>query len=200
MKTFFFGVPVMLVLAATPARAITIGIEPVAQHVALGSSVTVSLVIADLGDGVAPSLSTFDLDLTFDDAILSFTGATFGDPVLGDQLDLTGIGPLNGVTPAAGVVNLFELSLDPASDLDDSQAGAFVLATLTFGALSPGLSALGLSTVALGDADGNSLIANVVAGSISVQGVNAVVAEPASFALLLAGLAGLSATWIKRWN
>ncbi len=202
MKTFFFGVPVMLVLAATPARAITIGIEPAAQQVALGSSVTVSMVIADLGDGVAPSLSTFDLDLTFDDGILSFTGATFGDPdpVLGDQLDLTGIGPLTVVTPAAGGVNLFELSLDPPSDLDDLQAGAFVLATLTFDAQSSGISALMLSIIALGDAAGNPLTADVLAGSITVPSVDTVVAEPASLLLLLSGLAGFSATRIKRWN
>ena len=203
MRNLLFGMPVMLVLVAAPAGAITIGIEPAAQQVAVASSVNVNLVISDLGDGIAPSLSAFDVDLTFDDGVLSFLGATFGDTVLGDQLDLTGIGPLNGVTPAAGVVNLFELSLDPPSDLDDLQAGAFVLATLTFGAQASGISALGLSILSLGDADGNSLTADILTESISVQSVDAVVAEPASFALLLAGLAGLSATRIKRikrWN
>ena len=198
MQRLLFGMPLILALAATPAGAITIGIDPVAQQVALGSPITVSLVIADLGDGVAPSLSAFDVDLTFDDGVLSFVGATFGDPVLGDQLDLTGFGPATGLTAVPGLVSLFEVSLDPSSALDDLQAGAFVLATLTFDAQSPGISALGLSILSLGDADGGPLTADVLAGSITVQSTDAVVAEPASLLLLLSGLAGFASAQRRR--
>jgi hypothetical protein len=51
-----------------------------------------NIFISGLGDGTAPSLSTFDLDISFDPTILAFSTAVFGDPILGDQLDIWGLG------------------------------------------------------------------------------------------------------------
>jgi hypothetical protein len=194
MTNLLFGALVMLVLAATPARAITIGFDPATANVNVGSPVTVDLVIDDLGDGVAPSLSTFDLDVAFNDAVLSFLSATFGDPVLGDQLDLTGLGSVTAVTHGAGIVNVFELSLDLPSDLDNLQTGAFTLARLTFNAQAAGVSALVLSIGALGDANGNPLAADLGEGRIAVPGPGAEIPEPATLILLISGLAAASGT------
>ena len=124
-----------------------------------------------------------DLDVTFDDSILSFLGFTFGDPILGDQLDLSGLGSLTDVAPGAGTVNLFELSFDPPADLDSLQAGSFTLGTLAFLAISSGLSDLGLSVNALGDASGNPLTMGVQSGRVVVNA--AFVPEPAVLLLLL---------------
>jgi hypothetical protein len=177
--------------AATPCRAITIGFDPAAQNVTAGSSVDVALVVSGLGDGIAPSLSTFDVDIAFDDSVLSFLGATFGDPMLGDQLDLTGLGSTTGVTPGSGFVNLFELSFDSPSDLGAMQAGSFTLAALTFSAVGPGVSTLGVSVNALGDANGDPLEADVAGGSVTVERTSSV-PEPASMLLVVSGFLGLA--------
>ena len=91
---------------------------------------------------------------------------------------------VTAATPGAGSVTLFELSLDPAGDLNALQAGAFALATLAFDTLAVGTSLLGLTVNALGDADGNLLIADAVGtGTIAVTPQ----AVPAPGALLLLG-------------
>ena len=175
-------------LAALPSQAITISFDPAAQSTTVGSAVDVALVISGLTDGAAPSLSTFDLDVSFDPAILGFSSAAFGDPVLGDQLDIFGLGSLTIATLGVGTVNLFELSFDSPSDLDALQAGSFTLATLTFDGLSIGTSTLGISINALGDSLGDPLSASIQSGSITSQGTSQI-PEPSS--LLLLGVAAL---------
>jgi hypothetical protein len=179
-----------LLLSSTgPGAAITLRVDPAAQDVTVGSTVSVGVIISGLGSGAAPSLSTFDLDATFDAGILSFVGFAFGDPVLGDQLDLSGLGSLTGVSGGVGTVNVFELSLDSSADLNALQAGSFTLGTLGFSAVSTGVSAVGLSVNALGDANGDPLAAEILGGLVSVSAAG--VPEPASLLLLLAGVAGL---------
>jgi hypothetical protein len=178
----------LLLFSNSTSHAITIGFDPVTQDVSLGSPAVVDLFISGLGDGTAPSLGTFDLDVTFDSSILSFSSAAYGDPVLGDQLDLFGFGSIITTTPGAGYVNLFELSLDSALDLVDFQAGSFILATLTFDTLAPGTSPLDIhDNYALGDAWGDPLIASTEGGNIHVASVP----EPSTILLLSSGLLGI---------
>ena len=87
---------IALLLLSLPAQAITIGFSPVMQDVFLGETFDVELVISGLGEYAADSLGAFDLDVNFHPEILAFNSATFGDPVLGDQLDLWELG--SGVT------------------------------------------------------------------------------------------------------
>jgi len=173
------------------AYAVTLAFEPLSQQANLGDPLDVAVRISGLASLAPPSLSTFDLDVTFDPAILAYTGAEFGDPLLGDQLDLFALGSLSGETPALGAVNLFEVSLDLPEDLDSLQAASFVLFTLHFDALSPGTSALALSVNELGDAVGDPLVVDLVAGSVNV------VPEPGGAQLFAPGLV-LLATWRRR--
>jgi len=181
---------VLLFFYASNSNAITIGFDPVTQDVTLGDQALIDLVISDLGDGTAPSLGAFDLDISYDSAILAFDSFAFGDPVLGDQLDLWGLGSLIDVDSSTpGTVNLFELSLDLPFDLEDFQADSFTLATLTFDTLSVGASSLDIFTNSLSDAWGDSLIATTESGNINVA--SAPVPEPATLLLLGSGLAGI---------
>lgn len=189
----------LLLLGASPAQAILLTFTPPSQTVAPGSTASVSLSIAGL-DG-ATALGGFDLDLSFNPAILSLRGVSFGDPDLGDQLDLGGFGAVI-CSPgydtslscpadlAGGMVHLFELSLDAADALNAFQSDGFILATILFEALSPGQSNLAVIRLVLTDALGDGLIAGIQSGRITVAAPNAIPA-PSSLALLAVGMAML---------
>ena len=164
-----------------------ISVEPPYQAVADGSAVSVSLQISGLGAFTAPSLGTFDLDLRFDPSLLDFNSFVFGDPVLGDQLDLSGFGSITGMgtTPGSGVVNIYEVSLDSVTDLDNLQEPMFTLGILEFQPLQVGISFLFIDINALGDASGDSLPGTVRAGVISIT------PEPGSITLVAATLIAL---------
>jgi hypothetical protein len=162
------------------ALAATIELQPVTQNVTLGAQTIVLLKISGLGNGIAPSIGTFDIDLQFDPAILTFDNAVFGN-----QLDVLGLGDIQVVTPVLGVVNLFELSLDFESDLDTLQAPEFTLATLVFESFGTGTSPLALSLNALGDAAGNSLDAELIDGAITVSEAS-IVPEPSYLSIVAA--------------
>jgi len=170
------------------ASAITLGFDPSSQSVGLGDPASVDLRISGLGDEI---LSTFDLDISFDDSILGFQSFTFGT-----GLDTFGFGTLNGATDfGGGLVNVFELSFDFDQDLIDFQPNDFVLGTFTFDTLSYGTSALDIEVLALGGEFifdpglgyfvAKSLDADLQSGSISVVPV------PAAIWLFGTGLIGL---------
>jgi hypothetical protein len=195
MKTFRCSTYLFLlfgVLRILPAATITV--TPSSQSVNLGDQAVVSLDISGLGSGVAPSVGAFDIDLSFDSSILALSSVVFGDPILGDQLDLFALGSILGATPGAGTVNLFEISLDFADDLNLLQADAFTMATLTFNTLAAGSSTLGLTLNALSDADGLPLEATLAGATVDVAVPPPTpVPEPSAwptYVLLLVGLAG----------
>lgn len=167
----------------------TLTIVPATHSAPSGTTAAVDLVISGLGAGTAPSLAAFDVDVTFDPAVLSFVSAAFGV-----QLDILGLGSIQAATPGVGTVNLFELSLDSPEDLNNLQDSSFVLASLTFGALSPGTSPLILHVNALGDAFGDGIPVSVNNGLVEiVSQAGDPVPEPGYFppvTLLLAWLAG----------
>lgn len=169
-------------------QAAMISFQPASQSVAVGSTLNVALTVSGLGSGAAPSLSVFDLDVSYDASVLQFNSFALGDPGLGDQLDLSGSGSISefdGSVP--GLVNLMELSMDPVATLDSLQPGAFILGVFSFTALSPGVSPLGTSVNAFGDSLGDPMAADVPGGNVTV------VPEPTVTGLLFA--AG-SAMWV----
>lgn len=174
---------VMLGMSAG-ACAVTVSLSPSSSTIGVGGAASVDVVIAGLGDQAAPSVGVYDIDVSFDAGVLGLDGVTFGT-----GLDVLGLGSVritDGSLP--GVVNVYELSLDAAADLDALQPAAFTLFTLLFQGLGPGTSPLSVSLNTLGDASGDALDADVSGGELTVT-----VSEPAAAWLLLAGLAGLGA-------
>jgi hypothetical protein len=187
MNTLFKkGVMVALLSMSLPLQAITISISPIVQTVTVGSSFDEAIILSGLGNHVAPSVGTFDLTVSFNATQLSFSGVTFGDPVLGDQLDLAGLGSLQLMTPDLGSVNLFELSFDEALALESLQADSFILATLSFQALAVGTDSLNFTLNSLGDAFGNPLTAHLINGNITVSSSDSPtdIPEPEAWTLL----------------
>jgi hypothetical protein len=181
-------VGLLMLGGSVTVQAISLGFAPPVQNVISGQPVSVALVITDLGQLTPPSLSTFDLDLTFDPTLLAVRSVTFGDPQLGDQLDLLGLGSVTEATPGGpGRLNLFGLSLDDALTLHTLQAGDFTLATLTYDTLASGTSLLGLTVNALGDAFGDPLLAEVEPGRVIITAIP----EPSTLLFLSTGLLGL---------
>jgi hypothetical protein len=169
-----------MVIHCHPALADIMTVNPATQSVGVGSSVNVQIQMSGLGAASAPSLGAYDFNVSFDPFLLQFLGATLGDPILGDQLDLSGLGSIQSVTPSAGSVELFELSLDSIDDLNNLQAPSFVLGTLNFQAIGLGTSSINISVNALSDAYGDVLAAGVQNGSVTVNAVP----EPGSLLLL----------------
>ncbi len=185
-----------------PAHAISVEFTTPTTTVATGQSFDLQIKIFGLGDYVAPTLAFFDVDVAFDNAAFAFESATFGDsdPALGDQLNLFGL-----VTTTSGVhgdaidsarsyVNISE-DTSISFPFDALQAGDFVLASLTFKALSVGSSELGIFVLGLRDGDGNDL-ATDFAGAATVSAT--AVPEPEMFVAVVAGMMILAAVASRR--
>lgn len=186
----------LVIFGSSASSAITIGFKAVSQPVDLGAQVNAALVISGLGDGTAPSLSTFDITIVFDPSILAYNDVIYGDPVLGDQLGSGSFRQTN-TTPNTGAVELIELSLDAAADLNDFQVSNFTLAMLTFDTLAPGTSPLEITTYVLGDTLGDPIVPDTVEnGSVDVRA--SAVPEPSVLLLLAGGFATLGLSGRKR--
>jgi hypothetical protein len=166
-RAFQFFVPFLFLASVASAAAISITVQPGAQlPVTTGEQVSVDLNIVGLGASTTPSLGVYDLNLTFDPTLLSFANVNWGN-----GLDLFQFGDVRNVNASAGLLNVSELSLDSATDLDALQPASFLLASLQFIGVGTGTSNIALSINALGDANGEPLSADIVYGSGSVSNV-----------------------------
>jgi len=175
----------LLLLSSNLVNAtISLGFGTAVQN---GSSIDMVVTISGLGNGVTPSLAAYDLDINFDSNHLAFSSATFGDAILGNQLDFVDYGFhfSEASLSETGVLNIYEISDDDIDDLNDFQADDFTLLTLTFNILKSDVSQLSLSINDLGDTNGDLLSATLNTGHVSTVPV------PAAFWLMVSGLAVL---------
>lgn len=172
----------MLILSNNIAYAtISLGF---AEPVQVGNSINIDINISGLGSGSLPSLGSYDLDILFDDSHLSFSNAMFGDPILGNQLDIFvfAANPSDAYLSEVGTINIYEISFDEIADLNDFQVDSFTLATLVFDVLKEDSSQIDFIINELGDAEANLLTAN------SVSNVVTTVPVPTTFWLLASAL------------
>lgn len=185
-------------LASVGANAIEIFVDPSAQMVELGEEVRVDVNIRDLGMGVAPSVSGFDITVEFDTSVLDFSTVEFGD-----QLDL-GFGSFSDFVEDIGAVDIFEVSLavpEFDEDIDPIQLNAFTLFTLTLDTVATGLSPINLTLNQLVDADDlpAGLTADLNNGEIDVRSSTGI-PEPATLTLIGLGFIGFGFRRYRRIN
>lgn len=162
-----------LAFAAPQAQAgVIVSLTPDSAMVTLGDTLDVDVLIAGLRNFTPPSVGAFDLDVSFDAAILSPTGVTFG-PFLGDP-DPFAFETFTDFQFLTGVVDFAEVSLLSPAELDGLQPSGFRLATLSFDAIATGVSPLMLTQISVDDPFGVNLIP-----------------EPRTLWLIGVGLAGL---------
>jgi hypothetical protein len=120
-------------------RVGAVGLEVVSSDnsVLLGGLVDVSVVVSDLGNSAPPSVGAFDLELQFDNTLVSFNSASVGGG-LGD----IGLGEaVTGTVANATDVDVFEVSLLTPAELNALQTDSFTLFTVTFKGIAPGTAA-----------------------------------------------------------
>ena len=155
----------------------TLSFDPSTSTIGIGDQIGIDINVSGLED---VDLGAFDLNLNYEDTLLSFESYVLGD-VLGDipgDADDWSLGDLGG-----GVINLAELSY---LDYFSSQPDAFFLATVFFTGSAMGTSSLFFSDVDLGDQLGDPITGpSLETGSLTVVPV------PAVLWLLGSGLIGL---------
>jgi len=177
---------VLLGLILTPGsvRALTLTLS-VGGPFEVNDTVDVDVLVSgpDLGDFAAPSIRSFDLDISFDTDVLAFLEVVF-DPLLGTP----GVEALVSDGESAGVVDLASVSILSAASLDALQPDAFRLAIVRFDAVGAGQSALELTQSIIGDSSGAPFTLD------AAHGANVVVPEPGVLRLLAAGVLLLCAS------
>ena len=156
--------------ASSAVWAAEIRIEPPLSTIQVGDLLALDVVISDLGDLAAPAVSIYDLSLSYDETNFAFNSVLFGDPVIGNQLDVFGFGTDQIVDSSVpGVVGVFELSFDSAADLVDNQVAEFGLFQLVLSATSPVMSSvIDVTVLDLGDENGAFLASTMEGASVTV--------------------------------
>src|SRR6266702_2570133 len=131
----FIAVGIVALLNTQPVHAIFLSLVPSSATVTTGNTVNVNVIISGLGN--PPSVGAFDLNVGFNPAIFAPTAVTFG-AFLGNPDLFEALTAFDFSTP--GRVEFAEVSLLSPSELDALQRSSFLLAILSFTAISNGAS------------------------------------------------------------
>jgi hypothetical protein len=179
----WLAVGLLVLLGSDPARAVGISLVlPGGTEVHVGASVSVEVMVSDLGDGVAPSLGSFDGDVSFDPGLLTYSDVIFGSD-LGEPITEA----LVSVDVMGGVLTGTAVSLLSPAELDALQGSSVTLGTLLFVASGPGSGQIEVTRAQLSDAFGAPLAIDWL-GSSPIT----VIPEPSTALLVACGLVGLA--------
>lgn len=147
---------VLVYVAPAEAGGVTLELVPSMPMVSPGDPVDVEVTISGLGDLVSPALRTYDMVLTYDPGVFTFTGEAIG-PFLGADMAMV---PESIVTVTQGPndLNVLQISLFDSPTLIAQQPASFTLFTASFQATGAGTGAFTLSLNAdLGDENADPL-------------------------------------------
>jgi hypothetical protein len=151
-----------------------ISINPSSTAVTAGNSVSVDIVLSNLGEVTGG----FFLVMSFDNTLLSGTGYSSG-AALGSTLDF-------GAGFSGGTVDLDFVSLESTATLAGLQGpfpSSIILGTVNFDAIADGTANFGVDAVDVSNGDGTALI------PVCIDGHCPTVPEPGLMALLGAAAA-----------
>ena len=179
----WLAVGLLALLGTDPARAVGISLVlPGGTEVVVGAAVSVEVMVSDLGDGIPPSLGSFDGDVTFDTGLLTYNDVTFGSD-LGEPVTEA----LVSVDVMGGVLTGTAVSLLSPPELDALQGSSVTLGTLFFVATGLGSGQIEVTRAQLSDAFGAPLAIDWL-GSSPIT----VIPEPSTLLLVACGLVGLA--------
>jgi hypothetical protein len=177
----------LVLLFAGRVGAVSLEVVSSENSLFLTGLVDVSVVVSDLGNGAPPSVGAFDLELQFDNTLVSINSASvsggLGDFGLGEAV--------TGTVVNATDVDVFEVSLLTPAELNALQTDSFTLFTVTFKGIAPGTAAFNVVLNAplsdeLGDPIVTPTLTNLVLEVIAPIPVPAL--TPWALALLLLSL------------
>lgn len=185
----FLATAFAAMVAAAPgtASALSLDFTPATQTIAEGGTASIDVWLRDLGGTL---IGAFDISLSFDPAVL---GLAPGPVVFG-----TGLGDpsqsVRSVNGGAGSIDVAEVSLLTASELDALQSSSndLLLLTLSFSGLKAGFSPVDAYYLLLSDAAGGMAHYDITfSPAVEVQ-PRQFVPEPGTFLLLGVGIFGLA--------
>ncbi len=169
----------------TVAASLTLEFFPTDQAITKGTNAQVDVRLRNPGGNF---LSTYDVFVSYDPAILAYNTTTFSNALGNPSSDPGNIYAADYSTPGSLELIAFPLFFDKAIQ---SGSTDLLLFSLNFSTLAAGTSALTIPKdpwFYLGDENGDQLVADVVSGSIVVNESTSPVPAPNSIVLLSAAL------------
>ena len=182
------------------AGAVSLSLETASSTLLPGATFSVDVQVSGLSAPPnAPSLTAYEIDITFDDAILDFVSLTFGDPVqtFDDAIERCTPSTFTATCDAfaefsssTGLIEIGEASLLDPAIINASQPASFVVARLEFTAQAQGSTSLAFAQIAL-----SGTVSGTTEGTLPGSGAPrplTVVPEPGTAGLLGCGLVALA--------
>ena len=170
-------------LFAMNANATLISLDFDKDQYEIGDVVSADIVISDIETefGFQKLLGGFSMDLNYDDSLVSFDQANFGDKLNGGDV----FESMTTATNNVGSVFLEEISF--SFDLFSFQNGmpSFTLATIQFTAIANGQGTPSLENIVLTNDFGDAFTNISSSSELLTVGVTQTIPEPHMFALLL---------------